>query len=72
MEGIAAPEWLVEAKNGSTCIVRLVNTGFGSGGPWDEQYDAMHEGWQLFLLNLRLHLECFPGQSASSMLPMAM
>ena len=65
-------EWLVEAKDGRTCIVRLVSTGFGSGGPWDDQYDAMREGWQLFLLNLRLHLEHFPGQSASSMLPTAL
>ena len=29
--------WLVEAADGGSCIVRLVNSGFGSGGQWDAQ-----------------------------------
>lgn len=62
-------EWLVEARDGGTCVVRLINSGFGDGGPWDDQYDAMHEGWQLFLFNLRLHLEHFPGRTATPALP---
>ena len=65
-------EWLVEARDGGTCIVRLVNSGFGSGADWDDQYDGMTEGWGLFLLNLKLHLEHFSGQSATASLPMAM
>jgi uncharacterized protein YndB with AHSA1/START domain len=68
--GGLAFEWLIEARDG-TCIVRLVNTGFGSGGEWDGQYDGMAEGWGLFLLNLRLHLEHFRGRAATAMLPMA-
>jgi uncharacterized protein YndB with AHSA1/START domain len=68
-EGMAF-EWLVEARDGGTCIVRLVNSGFGSGADWDSQYDAMTEGWTLFLLNLRLHLEHFRGRSATALLPM--
>jgi uncharacterized protein YndB with AHSA1/START domain len=71
VDGLAF-EWLIEARDGDTCVVRLVNSGFGSGGPWDAQYDAMEEGWKLFLSNLRLHLQHFGGQSATSMLPMAM
>jgi uncharacterized protein YndB with AHSA1/START domain len=70
--GGLAFEWLIEARDEGTCIVRLVNSGFGSGEPWDAQYDAMLEGWKLFMSNLRLHLEHFPGQTATSMLPMAM
>ncbi len=70
VEGMAF-EWLVEARDGGTCIVRLVNSGFGQGDEWDDQFDAMTSGWGLFLFNLKLHLENFPGQSASSMLPMA-
>ncbi len=72
-EGVAglAFEWLVEARHGGTCIVRLVNTGFGSGQEWDDQYDGMAEGWRLFLLNLKLHLEHFPGQTATPLLPSA-
>lgn len=71
VEGLAF-EWLIEARDGGTCIVRLVNTGFGSGDDWDEQYDGMTEGWPMFLVNLRLHLEHFAGQTARSMLPVAM
>jgi uncharacterized protein YndB with AHSA1/START domain len=71
VDGLAF-EWLVEARDGGACIVRLVNSGFGSGDDWDGQYDAMSEGWQLFLLNLKLHLEHFRGQSATALLPMAM
>ena len=72
-EGVGgmAFEWLVEAKDGGTCIVRLVNSGFGQGDEWDEQFDAMTSGWLLFMFNLKLHLEYFPGQTATAMLPMA-
>ena len=71
-EGVGglAFEWLVEAKEEGTCIVRLVNSGFGSGEPWDDQYDAMEEGWGIFLENLRLHLLYFSGQTAKAMLPL--
>jgi hypothetical protein len=69
--GGLAFEWLVEARDGGTCIVRLVNTGFGSGEEWDDQYDGMAEGWKLFLLNLRLHMEHFAGGTATPVLPMA-
>lgn len=65
-------EWVVGARDGGSCVVRLVNSGFGSGEPWDAQYDGMTEGWKMFLLNLQLHLAHFRGQHATSMLPMAM
>lgn len=32
----------------------------------------MSQGWQLFLLNLKLHLQHFAGQNATAMLPGAM
>jgi uncharacterized protein YndB with AHSA1/START domain len=69
--GGLAFEWLVEARDGGTCVVRLVNTGFGSSDDWDGQYDAMKEGWSLFLLNLKLHLDHFRGQTATALLPTA-
>jgi uncharacterized protein YndB with AHSA1/START domain len=69
--GGLAFEWLVEAVDGGTCIVRLVNSGFGRGGEWDDQYDAMTEGWGLFLRNLQLHLAHFKGRTATTMLPTA-
>jgi hypothetical protein len=70
VDGLAF-EWLVEARDGGTCVVRLVNTGFGSGDDWDAQYDGMAEGWPLFLLNLRLHREHFAGRQATAALPTA-
>jgi uncharacterized protein YndB with AHSA1/START domain len=69
--GGMAFEWVVEARDGGTCVVRLVNSGFGTGDEWDGQYDAMTEGWGLFLLNLKLHLEHFRGQTATALLPTA-
>jgi hypothetical protein len=61
-------EWLVEARGGGTCVVRLINSGFGSGADWDAEYDATEAGWRLFLYNLRLYLTHFPGQRCSSVL----
>ncbi|MEM7322811.1 MAG: SRPBCC domain-containing protein [Actinomycetota bacterium] len=64
-----AYEWLVEARDGGTCVVRLVNSGFGTGDHWDEMYDGMGSGWPMFLRNLTLHLTHFPGQAATAALP---
>lgn len=70
-EGVGglAFEWLVEARDGGSCVVRLVNSGFGEGEPWDDQYDGMTEGWGMFLRNLQLHLAHFRGRTAVPMLP---
>ena len=65
-------EWTVEACGDDRCVVRLVNTGFGTGPEHDAQYDGMTEGWRLFMCNLRLHLEHFAGGTATAALPMAM
>jgi hypothetical protein len=69
VDGLAF-EWTVEAQAGGTCIVRLVNSGFVTGEEWDDYFDAMTEGWGIFLANLRLHLTHFPGQSAAASLPL--
>jgi uncharacterized protein YndB with AHSA1/START domain len=68
-ERALAYEWLVEARAGGSCIVRLVSTGFGPGEDWDAEYHGMSEGWRLFLENLRLHLTHFPGQRARAVIP---
>ena len=71
VEGLAF-EWTIEALDGGTCVVRLLNSGFDSGKEWDALYEGMSEGWQLFLLNLRLHMEHFRGRTATASLPTAM
>ncbi len=65
-------EWTVEPRGDDRCVVRLDNSGFGQGGEWDSQYDAMVDGWKTFLSNLQLHLEHFGGLTATSMLPTVM
>lgn len=64
-----AYEWLVEAKDGGTCSVRLVNSGFGPEAEWDAEYDGMSEGWRIFLANLRLHCQHFRGRTARAIVP---
>lgn len=67
-------EWLVEAApgadgDGGSCIVRLVNSGFGAGDEWDDQFDGMTEGWRIFLEHLRVRRAHFPGRSAQPVIP---
>jgi uncharacterized protein YndB with AHSA1/START domain len=68
-ERALAYEWLVEARDGGTCLVRLVNSGFGPGEDWDAEYDGLNSGWRIFLQNLRLHLTHFPGRPARAIIP---
>lgn len=64
-------EWLVEARAGGTCVVRLVNSGFGPGADWDAEYDGMQRGWAMFLQMLRLARTHFPGRPAAPVLASA-
>src|SRR5690606_23921885 len=61
-------EFLVEARGGGACVVRLVNSGFGTGEDWDAQYDGMERGWRLFLHNLLLYLTPFRGQPSATII----
>jgi len=63
-----ATEFLVEARSGGTCVVRVVNSGFGSGEEWDQALESTRAGWVPALESLRLYLEHFGGQVASSIL----
>jgi uncharacterized protein YndB with AHSA1/START domain len=71
-EGGMAYEWLVEARDGGTCVVRLVHSGFGSGEEWNDQFDGMDAGWRMFLHNLGLHRRYFPGQVGVAVQPLGM
>jgi uncharacterized protein YndB with AHSA1/START domain len=62
-----ATEFLVEARAGGTCVVRIVNTMTSTGADWeDEFFDGMDEGWQSALHVLRLYLAHFAGQRCST------
>jgi uncharacterized protein YndB with AHSA1/START domain len=63
--GTIATEWIVEARSGGTCVVRVVHRWFASSDEWDGQFEGHAEGWQAFFRNLRLYLTYFPGQPSS-------
>jgi uncharacterized protein YndB with AHSA1/START domain len=60
-----ATELIVEARSGSTCVLRLVHSLFASTGDWDDQLESMESGWPPFFDVLRLYLTHFPGQPCS-------
>jgi len=48
-----ALEIVVEARSGGTSVIRLVNSGFGSGEDWDRQRELSRHGWERCLNALR-------------------
>src|SRR5918997_3024574 len=60
-EGRLATEWIVEARDGGTCTVRMVTRGFGSGQDWDAELEGFSESMTTALETLRLHLTHFGG-----------
>lgn len=59
-------EFVVEARSGGTCVVRVTSSGFGTGSAWERQWwDTVEPGWLPYFDNLRLYLAHFPGQEAS-------
>ena len=63
-----ATEFLVEAKAGGTCVVRVVSSAFGTGAEWeDEFWESMVDGWTPAFEILRLVLQDFPGQAVTSL-----
>lgn len=64
-EGMGTPmatEWIVEAKSGDTCLVRVVHSWFASTDEWDGQFESVENGWVGFFSILRLKLKHFLGQ----------
>jgi uncharacterized protein YndB with AHSA1/START domain len=63
-----ATEFLVEAKSGGTCVLRVVTSAFGTGAQWEQEFfDDMATGWRPYFENLRLYLANFPGQQVTSL-----
>jgi len=61
----AALELLVEARDGGSCVVRLMHSGFGTGDKWDDEIDQTTAGWLGFLHNLKLYVTRFAPQPSS-------
>lgn len=57
-----ATEWLVEARDGGSCVVRMVMSGFGPGDAWDNEIEGMSDGMRASLQTLRVYLTHFAGR----------
>lgn len=62
-------EFLVEARSGGTCVVRVVSSAFGTGADWEsEVLKDMTDYWlPYFEHHLRMYLGRFPGQRATTL-----
>lgn len=60
-----ATEWVVEARQGGTCLVRVVHSWFADTDDWDNQFEGTEHGWVAFFRILRLYLAHFPGQPSA-------
>jgi uncharacterized protein YndB with AHSA1/START domain len=67
-----ATEWIVEARGGGTCMVRVVHSLFAETDDWDDQLTGVESGWPSFFSILRLYLEHFAGQPSSQIQLLAM
>ncbi len=57
-----AVDYFLQGRGGTT-VLRLVHSGFGTGSPWDEEYDGISWGWLKELRSLRHYLEYHHGKS---------
>jgi uncharacterized protein YndB with AHSA1/START domain len=64
---MAATEWIVEARAGGMCVVRVVHSLFASTDEWDNQLDGLEQGWPAYFRILRLYLERFKGMPCSAL-----
>ena len=64
---LLATEWLVEARDGGICVVRMVTSGFGTGAAWDEEIEGFTGAMRAALDVLRAYLTHFPRRHGSWM-----
>lgn len=64
-------EFVIEARAGGTCVVRMVHSLFTSKEDWDDQFDGFEAGWVSFFDVLRAYLRDFYGMSCSPIRLMA-
>jgi hypothetical protein len=61
-------EFLVEAKDGGTTVLRFVQAGF-TGEDWEAEYHS--KGWDLFFHNLSEYFDHFAGRPVANALAMS-
>jgi uncharacterized protein YndB with AHSA1/START domain len=63
-------EFLVEGRAGSGTVLRFVQSGFVDTEGWENEYNSLDKGWDLFFDNLRAYLAHFAGQPARGVVTM--
>lgn len=63
-----ALDFFLEGRGGRTTL-RLVHSGFGEGGSWDDEYDSVRRGWRYELQGLRHYLEKHRGEERQVIWP---
>ncbi|GAB2446923.1 SRPBCC family protein [Streptosporangium sandarakinum] len=58
-------EYLIEGRDGGSTVLRLAQHGF-LGDDWEAEYEAMQEGWDMYLHTLAAYLLHFPGRTATA------
>lgn len=61
-----ATEWIVEARDGGKCVVRVVHSLFTEKDDWDDQLGAIELGWPGYFHILTVYLAWFRGQACSA------
>lgn len=69
---VFATEWVVEARSGGACVVRVVHSFFADSDQWDDQLTGTESGWPGFFRILRLYVTHFRGQQSKILQLMAM
>ncbi|GAA1584762.1 SRPBCC domain-containing protein [Kribbella sancticallisti] len=61
--GTGSYEYLIEARDGSSAVLRFTQTGF-TADDWEAEYEATARGWGLYFHTLALYLSTFGGAPA--------
>jgi len=60
-----AYEFLVEGRDGGSTVLRMVTSGFVPGDDWEDEFEAMTKGGEMFFRTLVEYLTRFPGRTAT-------
>ncbi len=66
-QGVSYLEVTIEQEEGFS-VLRLVQSGFGEGPDWDDQYEGMVSGWMVALGILKFFLERYAGRKRREIL----
>lgn len=67
-QGVSYLEVIIEQEGEGHSILRFVQSGFGEGAEWDDQYDAMLSGWMIALGVLKFFVGRYLGRKRREIL----